>query len=330
MTADGRRLRIAVFGEMAVVLDLGSGSLSRVAGSAVEICRELAAGRSVDEVALELAQRAGISPQRAREDALAVWSQVTAPLEGRPTNPLSFHRVAAGLEMRCQDRPVLLLDPAGESVVVQGGSTAEAEAEWRLRLVLPHLLALRGRAVLHAASLRMGEGVLALGGATGAGKSTLAGMMSGGHPISDDLLFLGDEGSPSVVLGAEERARNWTRALATELARTGSVRLPEEAIQGMLDGPRLPLGEFWLLDAATRGGEEMVTAPIPPEQALGEVLLGGFGETGDPDVWDRLFGLAREVAERVRVARVRVPADLAILRRAVDRWSSAERPAAAK
>ena len=330
MTADGRRLRIAVLGETAVVLDLGSGTVSRVAGSALEICRELAAGRSVEEVALELAQRAGISPRRAREDALAVWSRVTAPLEGRPTNPLSFRRVAAGFEMRCQDRLVLLLEPTGELVAVPDGPTSARDAEWRLRQALPHLLALRGRAVLHAASLRMGEGVLALGGATGAGKSTLAGMMSGGHPISDDLLFLGDEGSPSVVLGAEERARSWTRALAPELARAGLVRLPEDAVQEMLGGPRLPLGELWLLDAATRGGEEMVTAPIPPEQALGEVLLGGFGETGDPDVWDRLFGLAREVAERVRVARVRVPGELPLLRRAVDRWSSAERPAPAR
>lgn len=318
------RFLLAGFGEVALVLDLETGALSRVSGGAVPICRGLAAGDSGEAVAARLVGEFGIAAARARADVESVRARIAGGGEAAaPRGPATFGPTAGGFEMRYQGRPVLLLDGAGEGVELRGDPASAPDPAWRLRLALPHLLVLRGQPVLHAAAARRGGHVLAISGASGAGKSTLAALLAGGATVSDDLVLLRfGSGAPAAILGGEGAAHRWVEAAAARLGATGAVRLAPEDLSALGAGTDLPLEEVWFLDEARRGGEEVAVEPAPGADGVALLLRNGFGELGDREVWRRLFEWSRAVAGGARLGRARVPASLSALRAAAERYKA--------
>ena len=103
------------------------------------------------------------------------------------------------------------LAPARPSAVLEirptsGGISAYA-ASVLTEAALTHALALRGRAVLHAAALELGGTSILAAGSTKAGKSTLAAavLRAGGGVVSDDSVVLGADDQGAVVAGALRR-----------------------------------------------------------------------------------------------------------------------------
>jgi hypothetical protein len=81
--------------------------------------------------------------------------------------------------------------------------------------VLPRVLAHRGHVVLHAASVRIHERIVAIAGTTGAGKSTLAAsFLIAGHPLlSDDGLLLDPGPSGTLAQPTYPSLRLWPQTV---------------------------------------------------------------------------------------------------------------------
>jgi hypothetical protein len=316
------RFLVAPFGDGAVVLDLETGTLSRVRGAAVTICEGLAEGESAEAVARRLVGETGIPLERARADVEAVQSQIAAaPALTAGAGPVSFERASGGFEMRYDGRPVLLLDPGGREAAMRGDPTAMPGPQWRLRLALPYLLLLRQQPVLHASAVQRGEAVLAISGGSGAGKSTLAGLLAGEAPVSDDLtlLRLGAAG-PVVILNGEAAGRRWTASAAAALVAGGTARLSAEDLEEIASGPTLPLDEMWFLDADSRSGDDLALERADGTDAFLLLLVNTLGHLAAPGLWRRLFAQCQALAARVELSRARVPATLAALRVAAARY----------
>ena len=323
MSQEGSRFLLAPTGRCAVLLDLETGALCRLAGAAVAIAGGLAEGQEPEAVARRLSREAGIDESQARSDVATVWSQITAtPPEAPAGGQVTFQAAEGGFEMRHQGRPVLHLDRGGVRATWRGDRAAGPGAEWRLRLALPHLLMLRGQPVLHAASVRRGRGALAISGATGAGKSTLAGLLSGGGPpLSEDLTLVRVEPAGGrMLLGAEAEGRRWSSARAGELRDTGRTSLSDAHVETMARGPSLALEEIWFLDAAHRGGESIDPVRLAEEETLVALLRNGFGELAVREVWRLLFETSRALAACAVGARVCLPATRPALEEAARRY----------
>jgi hypothetical protein len=322
MSQERSRFLLAPAAGCAVLLDLETGALCRLGGSAVAIARGLAEGQDLEAVARRLSRDTGIDEVRARSDVASVWGQITATPPDVPTEAdVTFRAGEGGFEMRHQGRPVLHLDRDGARATWRGERTAGPDAEWRLRQALPHLLMLRGQPVLHAAAVQRGRGALAISGATGAGKSTLAGLLSGGSPLCEDLTLIRVEPVGGRVLpGGEAEGRRWSSARAGELRDTGRTLLSDAHVETMARGPSLALEEIWFLDAAHRGGESIDPEKLAEEETLVALLRNGFGELAVREVWRLLFETSRALAAQVGGARVRVPATRPELAEAARRY----------
>jgi len=144
------------------------------------------------------------------------------------------------------------LAPARPSTVLEirptGGGISAYAASVLTEAALTHALALRGRAVLHAAAFSIeGTSILAVG-ATRSGKSTItaAVLRAGGAVVSDDSVVLGIDDQGGVVAGALRRDV-WFR--------TGTVALLPDGLRSNLR-ERSSFGEpRWGLERQLSPGE---------------------------------------------------------------------------
>jgi len=234
--------------------------------------RTAAVDRVADPTSLDLAEIAG-------------WPAG----EGEPLASLSDGRGGALVEVRQRPDVGILVDARsrGRFLVRPGARQvlcAPGDEDWRRVLVaqvLPVVAALRGLHVIHASAVSIGDGAVALAGASGVGKSTLAAELArAGHPmLADDVLALRlEHGVPVAEPG---------------------VSLPE-----LPRAPHaMPLRALYLLDHAEGGTPSprdlMATTFVP-------YLPSGAGHL------DLAAALAGTVAvARVRVDRTRPPRELA-------------------
>jgi hypothetical protein len=172
-------------------------------------------------------------------------------------------------------------------------------------LVFGVLLRLAGETLLHGACLRLGDRGAAILGASGHGKSTLAGALIalGATPVSEDLLalsrgaggFLAEPGAPTLhLLGdAFRHLEPHLRGAPACPAGDGKVRLE-------LGGSAAParLASLYILDPPAIGGKESLQRLSGPSAigALAEHLYGSrwIRPAGDEDL-AFCARLAREV-----------------------------------
>ena len=326
MTARPQRLLVRRLGGEGVALDLDTGAFYRLVGAAVAIAERLARGESSPATAARLAAEAGIDVARARADVEAVAAALAADSPPRRRGDPSFAPAGDGLALSWGGREVLHLDGSGRRARLSGDLAARPSPAERLRWALPHMAWLAGGSVLHGAAARQGASALALTGASGSGKSTLARLLSGGDPISDDLLFLrAGACGPEAVLGGEAAARVWEARESVRLAAAGEARLEPSDLAAILSGRSLPLAAVWVLDAGRRGGETIALAPAPGAEGMGLLLEHSFGETGEPEVWRRIFEASAEVLAGAPASRATLPATLPALEAAARRYRESVR-----
>ena len=167
--------------------------------------------------------------------------------------------------------------------------------------VLPRVLALRGRHVLHASAVLGPRGVIGFVGATGWGKSTLAiALARAGLPLLGDDALIVDRGPttettrvwatyPGVRLWPEDvdevvgpEASTLTRPVAHY---TSKVRVGRAAPAGLaFSDEAAPLARLYVLDdPALDDGATIAIEPLSPQQAFVALARHTFRmETEDP------------------------------------------------
>jgi len=169
-----------------------------------------------------------------------------------------------------------VLSPDGRRLRCVPGSAAEED--WQRFLVaqvLPFAAALHGLEVLHASAVAFGGRALALTGASGAGKTSLAlaAQRLGAALIADDVLalerreheLLAHPGTPVVGL-AHAEAERLGRALMN--GRALGVNERERLIEVQLVGRPLPLRAVLFLDRRPDGPSEPCFRPLDGVGAL--------------------------------------------------------------
>ena len=318
----GGQLLVRRLGKEAVVVDVATGAVFRVAGAGVGIAEALARGETPGAVAERLARETGIEPGRARADVEAVAVALAADGLAATRDEPAFAPAWNGLELRWDGRAVLRIDGSGRRAWLLGDAAAPPSPGARLRWALPHLLWLSGGTVLHAAAARFGGAVLALTGASGSGKTTLGRLLAGAAgPVSEDLLLLRDgPAGPEAVLGGEAAVRAWEAREVPRLATGYEARLEGDDLAVLTAGPALPLAGIWLLDAVQREGDEITLAVATGAEALALLLHQSFGETGVAEVWRRIVDASADLVEVVPIFRASVPGTLSQLEDAARRY----------
>ena len=175
---------------------------------------------------------------------------------------------------------------------------------------LPHYLALKGHAVLHASAVEFrGSAVLALGD-SGVGKSTLAAALvrAGGRLISDDAVVISDTRNGDLVvhplardlrlygdsIDAHVADRPDTRPVGVYTDKQHVALRPDDYVPR--DQP-IVLGPAFALD------EDEVRPPMPAKpgervQAIEQAFFGAFGPTHDRR---ERFKAMTDLAARIRM-----------------------------
>ncbi len=136
------------------------------------------------------------------------------------------------------------------------------------RCVLPLVVQLRGREVLHASAIRMARGVVALCADSGTGKSTLAvGLSQRGYPVwADDAVGVDTSTTPITAIPLPFEVR--LRPASASLLRDQRARVDASA-------EPVPLSALCVLHRADRVKHGVAVQALQPSSALPAVLAHG-------------------------------------------------------
>lgn len=233
------------------------------------------------------------------------------------------------------DEPMLRFTDEGRSA-----SLCPAAREWvapadMIRWGAPLGLAAQGVTCLHAAAVLLGERVIAIAGVGGAGKSTLARLLTdaGATGVADDVVVCDD--NARVDLAAEPALRAWSREMSSRADDIPYVDLADllQAAERRdwrpLDlvvvlGERLHTDDSALdMNDGVSDSETALEQPsfelqdLPPLTALTEIAQHRFGSHPSPAAWERQLKVFAGIADRVPVIRLRSPDGLDALEAAL-------------
>lgn len=200
--------------------------------------------------------------------------------------------------------PVEGADPAVLSVLVSG-------------TLLAFVLGLRGAPVLHASAVQLASGALAVAGASGMGKSTLAALLcaGGGRLITDDLLRLDlSTRPPTCALGSTElRLRKSAAELAALFDVPPASRLTGDARDALAIRPAtregVPLRAI-VVPLPDRSGERAHPSVQRLDAKSALLLMMRFPRLlgwSDPQVIDRQFQQLADLVASVPVHVAQLP-----------------------
>jgi hypothetical protein len=250
------------------------------------------------------------------DDLVITWGRlpVLPPVEwyhrwGHEGEPdwLRFGQAGAGYLLDFPGLVRFLITDEARALQVEPGPAVPGVTVRHLMLnqVLPLVLSQRGRLVLHASAIAVGDEVMGLVGPTGSGKSTLAAACGrlGAAVVADDSLVLHRRGEGWVAVPSYPSVRLWPDALQRlawpdegegDVAHYHDKRrlTPRDGVW-RFETRVLPLTRLWMLDA-----------PVQPPRP---VALELFSQVFRLDVRDhaesaRLFHLIADLAASVSVA----------------------------
>lgn len=195
--------------------------------------------------------------------------------------------------------------------------------------VLPPVIALRGRYVLHAAAVRTTAGVCVFAGYSGAGKSTIAAQLAtaGNDFLTDDCLVLEEQDGSIVALASHpslklrddalaflkpgymgEPVADYTSKRRLRLAKLGATQTPEP----------LPVARLYFL---TRGDDDETVVTAKPliqrlsaRDAFFRLVKHSIRlDSADRTMLEREFQFTRRIVDAVPAALLSLPNDLSRL-----------------
>ena len=141
---------------------------------------------------------------------------------------LSFFKINDGYLLRFNELADFFISFDGKKVIYKPSPEVPSETIWHLFLdqVVPLIINLRGGEALHASSVLTERGAIAFIGATGLGKSTLAGtfMQAGSPLLTDDYLSLLEQKKEIYAVPAYPSLRLWEDSLAWLFGNNGDKK----------------------------------------------------------------------------------------------------------
>ncbi len=245
-------------------------------------------------------------------------------------------RTIDGYLLRFLELADFLVDRAGQHISCVSRHPATSDLAIRALLldhVIPPVIALRGRYVLHAAAVRTRAGVCVFAGDSGAGKSTIAAQLTaaGGHFLTDDCLVI-DELAGTVVAWASHPSIK-LRDDAMRFLSLGRESEPvaeyttKRRVASSSFGAESPLGPLPVarLYFLTRGEDDAVATAkpliqrLPSSAAFMKLVKHSIRlDSVDRGLLEREFQFTRRIVDSVPAALLSLPNDLSKLRLAHD------------
>jgi Coenzyme PQQ synthesis protein D (PqqD) len=304
-----------------VLVDLETGSFFHLNASAALVC-QLLSERTATDVVERLAERLKISSSAAAALVASVSDGLARPPGAPAPLDMFVYRAEGGGHYALDqgDRRVFTIDSGAGTFRAYGSFRDEPTLAEYVRALVPKLLVLLGKPILHAAACRIGSRTIAVCGRSGAGKTTTARAFerAGAGLLSEDLLILssGDD-RPTVYVEGERAAREWCRAAARNFTRAPGSALAYESLRDVGSGATIPLDALWFVDSERRVGDELVLEAVSKARAATLLLGNGFLATSDAPTWRRFLVRAAHIARRVPVYEATTPAGLDPLAAAV-------------
>jgi len=191
--------------------------------------------------------------------------------------------------------------------------------------VLPRVLGHRGRLVLHAGAVEIGNAGLIVAGGTGTGKSTLVASlhMRGFNALTDDGVLVAKDSIGFTVLSLYRGLRLWPKSTAgVGIETAATLPVSSTSSKRRLDlgsappAASRPLDAVFVLDAPTGGSEtdSVVVTPLSRREACIEVMRSAFAldlESGERAA--ALLAAAADLAAEVPIMKLSYPRSFAVL-----------------
>jgi hypothetical protein len=297
------RFALATFSDGGIVVDLETGSYSRLNASGAAVLEELARAQEIDAAVAAIAGRFRISLSEAANHLSNMAIALEAEgVRQEPPGDVLYQATADGEYLVSHGaKPVLVVADQGRMIKLM---TPPADLPFRvsdyLKTIAPKLLFLRGITVLHGASCLREGGLLGFCGMSGAGKTTTARAFAkhGSPLISEDLLiFDRDLATPSVFAEGEARLRKWSRDAADTLAG-GHGPMNTDDLLTVTSGAVLPLRSVWFLDAARRM-EGLQPRRLKRSETLARVMTNHFLGAKESASWRVYLTAGHRIASAV-------------------------------
>jgi hypothetical protein len=303
-----------------LVLDLETGGLFSLNASATSVWESWLSGSDATAIARRLADTYGLSlaaTQKQVDDTLALKGAPAAP--PTPLGEYRYQRSSAGYVFSRDDVPLLSLDKSTGGLRLADPFPAGCGTPLSvLMAIAPKLLAFRGHFVLHASAALLDGRLVAIGGASGAGKTTTvrALVRAGATLVSEDKLVvrLTDAGAVGLIEG-EPRVHAWARTIAEQLAAGRPAGC--DALDRTLEGPWIPLREIGFIDSARRAGDTIGASDLAPVDGAHAIFRNAFYGSDRQDDWERHLRIAAGLADAVPTIELHMPLGVGALDAAV-------------
>jgi hypothetical protein len=173
-------------------------------------------------------------------------------------------------------------------------------------------LNLQGQVAIHANAVIMNGKATAFIGYSGAGKSTLSAFCTsrGAGFITDDVLVVNHDG---YVLPGNPRIKLYPAtgaSLGLNATQQTNYKIfyhPETHLGGTYQQEPVPLGSLYLLTATA--GDRIYTEPVPPAQAVFDIITHGYSVSDFVDHNPRLLDVYVRLVNEFSVKRLCYPHD---------------------
>jgi hypothetical protein len=321
------RFALATFADGGVVVDLQTGSYSRLNATGAVMLAAFEGAATIDAAAEACASRFGIAGKVALHDLRALVGDLNGEgVRREPLDPFRYRPAAdGGYDVWHDATHVLHVHEGGRLLTL--ASPPEALP---LRIydyvsgIAPKILFLRGVTVMHGSSCMRGDALLGICGKSRAGKTTTARTFAkhGCALMSEDLLvFDPDLSKARVFVGGEKTADRWAREAAAALAAGTGSTADTEGLMSAASGDSVPLRTLWFLDAARRG-ERFEARTLGRTRTLEMVVANHFLGAGGTAMWRRHLATSHTIAGSVSGCELDLPDGLDRLDEAIGRYTT--------
>lgn len=321
------RFALAPFSDGGIVVDLSTGSYSRLNLSATVMCAALERAETFEEAVAQASERLGVS----RSVVSSGLTSLASALDGEgirqePPDPFRYRSAeGGGYDLWHGPLHVLHVDERGDHLRL-----VAPLAELPLRpydyvsAVAPKVLFLRGVTVLHGSSclLASSSSLIAICGKSRAGKTTtgrtLAKYTRGS--ISEDLLVLApDLSKPEAYADGEANVHRWSIEASEVLAAGGKSTVDCAPLTGASSGRTIPIEAVWFVDARRRG-ETFAVRALRRADALALLIANHFLGASGAANWRRHLAASHSIASAVGAYELDLPLGLERLDQAIARY----------